>query len=222
MSLNNPTLEALRKRIAEIESASDVSFDTTSSTPVQTRTSSSLYQRQRENNCTTCKEDLHDSCKQDEDKDNKSARAAFQKIVRLANHSEQASALLRKRLIRDGFEEDTVQCALSRAIDYGIVDDRRYAEMLVSSRLNQHKGLESIRRELDDIGVDPDTVETLQEYEEYHDECDERERAYDVLLKRPPHSKNIRNSAYRKLIQKGFSVSVAADVARKYAKDHES
>ena len=128
--------------------------------------------------------------------------------------------LLKKRLVRDGFEEEVAQVAIERACACGLVDDSRYADMLVRSRLMQNKGLNSIKREVEELGIDPYSVDSFCEYESNHDELDEFERANQFLLRRPPRAKNIRESAYRKLMQKGFSSSIASRVAREYAESN--
>lgn len=209
MSQTDSTLEALRKRIAEIEGASSGLFDDPSLTGKALRsTHQSASSKQ-----SAC------SGRSQNAKDDFSQEAAFQKIVRLVNHAEQSSKLLRKRLVRDGFPEEIADTALERAMNCGIIDDLRYAEMLVHSRINQNKGLASIKRELENLGVDPDSVDALCEYKESHDEQDEIERAFMVLSRQPPRAKNVRESAYRKLVQKGFSSSIASHVARRYAED---
>lgn len=213
MSQAETTLEALRKRIAEIESASSDYCSASDSYTQEThrQTSQSIFKKHGDALST-----------KRIDKDDRSLEAAFQKIVRLVNHAEQSSKLLSKRLVRDGFDEAVAEAAIERACRCGMIDDLRYAEMLVHSRINQNKGLASIKRELEDLGVDPDAVEALCEYEETHDAQDEAERALLVLQRRPPRAKNIRESAYRKLVQKGFSSSIASQVARKYVEELEN
>ena len=213
MSQAETTLEALRKRITEIESASSDYRNAPDSYTQEThrQTSQSIFKKHSDASST-----------KRIDKDDRSPEAAFQKIVRLVNHAEQSSNLLSKRLVRDGFDEAVAEAAIERACRCGMIDDLRYAEMLVHSRINQNKGLASIKRELEDLGIDPDTVEALCEYEETHDAQDEAERALLVLQRRPPRAKNIRESAYRKLVQKGFSSTIASQVARKYVEELEN
>lgn len=140
------------------------------------------------------------------------AERAFRKIERLACTREQASVALRRRLTREGFPEEAVEEAIERALACGLVDDLRYADVLVRSRLAQGRGRQGIAAELADLGIDPDAVEALAESDEG---CDrEVERALEVLERRPPRAKNKRDAAYRRLVQKGFGAAAASTAAR--------
>ena len=142
------------------------------------------------------------------------AERAFRKIERLASAREQASVALRRRLMREGFEEDALDCAIERALACGLVDDRRYADVLVRSRLSQGKGRRGIAAELADLVIDPDTVEAFLMDDD--DDSSEVSRALALLDRKPPRSKNRREAAYRRLAQKGFSASVASSAARQW------
>lgn len=140
------------------------------------------------------------------------AERAFRKIERLACAREQASVALQRRLVREGFSEEAVCEALERACACGLVDDQRYADVLVRSRLSQGRGRQGIAAELADLGIDSDTVETFVDSDEGHDR--EVERALELLERRPPQAKNKHDAAYRRLVQKGFGASVASTAAR--------
>ena len=137
---------------------------------------------------------------------------AFRKIERLSLVREQASEQIRQRLIREGFESDVVESALVRALACGLVDDARFAEVLVRSRLSQGRGRRGIASELERLGIDPDGVEGL--FDVGDDDESEVARALSLLDRKPPQSKNLRDGAYRRLAQKGFSASVSVTAAR--------
>ena len=70
-----------------------------------------------------------------------------------------------------------------------------------------------IQRELRSHGIEIDNVPGWPE--EFDVDADsELDRALAFLDKRPARSKNLREGAYRKLIGKGFSSSVASSAAR--------
>lgn len=138
----------------------------------------------------------------------------FSKICRLVNVRERCSKELHDRLVRDGFPEDVARAAVGRAVRCGLVDDERFADTLVRSRLSQGKGIEGIRRELQGFGIDACSVEALQSFSDGHAHDREVSRAVDLLRRKPPRSKNPRASAYRRLMTKGYSSSVAADASR--------
>lgn len=137
---------------------------------------------------------------------------AFRKIERLACRREQASEALRRRLARDGFEPTAIDEALARAVRCGLVDDGRFAEVLVRSRLAQGRGRRGIAAELADLGIDASGIAVL--FDDTGGDDDEVERALSVLDRRPPKAKNRRDAAYRRLVQKGFAAAVASSAAR--------
>ena len=138
------------------------------------------------------------------------------KVERLCVQRDQNSLLLKRRLVKEGYDEAFVEEAVGRAVEVGLVDDLRWADMIVRSRISAGKGVAGIRRELSQGGVD---IELLPDWPDGYDvdDEDERRRAMAVLAKRPPRAKNKRAAAYRRLVGKGFSSSVAQSVAREWA-----
>ena len=141
------------------------------------------------------------------------AGEAFAKIVALLNVSDRSRRSLKERLVRDGFREGAVEDAMARAEEYGFIDDTRFGEQLVRSRISQGKGSSGIVRELAEHDIDAyDIPGWPHEFAVSPEE--ELDRALGLLKRKPPRSKNPRESAYRKLVQKGYPVSVAASAAR--------
>lgn len=139
--------------------------------------------------------------------------AAMRKIERLCSLREQASAALRERLVRDGFSEKVAEKAVGRAVECGLVDDARFADVLVRCRLAAGKGCAGIARELASHGIDPAHVESYLDAAEAGSDA-ELSRALDLLERKPPRAKNAREAAYRRLVGKGFSSSIASSAAR--------
>lgn len=139
--------------------------------------------------------------------------AAMRKIERLCSLREQASAALRERLVRDGFSEKVAEEAVGRAVECGLVDDARFADVLVRCRLAAGKGCAGIARELASHGIDPAHVESYLDAAEAGSDA-ELSRALDLLERKPPRAKNAREAAYRRLVGKGFSSSIASSAAR--------
>lgn len=143
---------------------------------------------------------------------------AFRKIERLCLVREQASAQLRQRLVREGFESEDAEAAIERALACGLVDDGRFADVLVRSRLSQGRGRRGIAAELEGLGIDAGSVDALAADD--GDDAGEVDRALALLDRRPPRAKNRRDAAYRKLAQKGFGASVASTAARQWCEAH--
>ncbi len=159
--------------------------------------------------CTDC---------EDDNKDAFSSSQAFQKIVRLVSVRERCASELHARLIRDGFGQDAAELSVRRACECGLVDDMRFAEVYIRSKLSQGRGVVGITNDLRQRGIDiHDVCGWPEEFYPGVDNKSELDRALDVLEHRPSHSKNQMKSAYQKLISRGFDSSVAQSAARKYA-----
>ena len=142
------------------------------------------------------------------DEDDEATRA-YKKILKLVSYSERSSQMLIDRLTHDGFSPDAAHAALERAQRVGIVDDRRYADALLRSRFASGHGRQGIRRELEELGIVPEGLESW-----YTEEQDELSRALSFLERKPPTAKNRRDAAYRKLVTKGYSSDIASSAAR--------
>lgn len=144
------------------------------------------------------------------------ASKALKKIVDLVNVSDRSEKTIRERLHRYDFSEEGIDEAVEKAKGYGFIDDARFAEILIRSRVSQGKGSTGIERELVSNGIDPSSVEGWPyEFDVGYDA--EWERALSLLDRKPPRSKNLREGAFRRLVQKGFPVAVASSVARAWS-----
>lgn len=140
---------------------------------------------------------------------------ALKKIIALVNVSDRSEHAIRERLGREGFSVDEIENAIARAKELSFIDDDRFAAVLIRSRLSQGKGVCGIERELRDQGIDIELVEGWPDEFDVN-ESTEKDRALALLKSKPPRSKNLREGAYRKLVGKGYSSSVAASAARQW------
>lgn len=143
---------------------------------------------------------------------------AFKRIVRLVGVRDRSVEEMRKRLIQEEFDEAIIEDALERALGCGLLDDSRFAESLVRTRLSAGKGMRGIEAELEKNGIDPTDL-TERSKEELPSREEEFERALVLLHQKPPRSKNKREGAYRKLVSKGFGSSIASDAARVWSSE---
>lgn len=148
------------------------------------------------------------------------AERAFKKLVDLVNVSDRSEKAMRERLARDDFGEQAVGEAIERAKSYGFIDDNRFADVLIRSRIAQGKGTAGIERELASHDIDASEVPGWP-FEYGIDSENELDRALSLLERKPPRSKNLREGAYRKLMQKGFTSSVASSAARMWYERQE-
>lgn len=145
---------------------------------------------------------------------------AYNKVLRLVSVREHSTQSLRERLQKDAYEEAVIEEVIAKAERLYLVDDRRYCEALVRTRLASGKGLEPTKREIEALGVDIESLESYQDYLADQDETD-YDRALALLERKPPRSKNLRDGAFRKLISNGFSSSLASAVASEWARSHD-
>lgn len=146
-------------------------------------------------------------------RDDKTADAAFQKILRWASVRERSSAYVRDRLSRDEFPEEAVEEALERAVRVRAVDDRRYADALVRTTLASGRGLRRAEGEIRGLGIDPESLDSWAEHREAGRDA-EVARALEVLRRRPPRARAAREAAFRKLVGQGYDADVASTAAR--------
>lgn len=170
---------------------------------------------------------------------------AFEKVTRLACARERGSRELIDRLVRDGFSQEVAESAVRRALDCGLVDDTRYGAVLIRTRVAQGRGRKGIEDELDRAGIAasdipgwPEEFFSVDDFDPFRVNAnaedgvvgcsfgsvssDEREieRALALLRRKPPRSKNIQASAYRKLVTKGYSTSVASAATRRFMEEN--
>ena len=145
--------------------------------------------------------------------------AAYQKILRLLNYRDRTSHELVERLQKDGFSSKATYEALDRAMRLGLVDDARYCRNYIDQSFRAGKGRRVVENDLKRKGISQADVLLYLSASVFEEE-NEEERAYQFLLKHPPRGKNIRESAFRKLVSKGYSINAASKSAARYMSEN--
>jgi regulatory protein len=136
----------------------------------------------------------------------------WQRVVALASARERSSHDLESKLRDEGFSADACVQALRRAERAGIVDDARYAESFVRSKVRSGWGRTKVEDALRRADVDPFVLEGYPGA--YFAPDDEEERARALLARKPVPAKNPVEKLARHLVGKGFSVGLAFRLAR--------
>ncbi|MBR5259923.1 MAG: regulatory protein RecX [Eggerthellaceae bacterium] len=136
------------------------------------------------------------------------------KILRTASAREYSTKQVRVKLRNAGYSENVIEEAIERAQELKILDDERYADSLIRTRISSGKGLQPTLKEIEELGINPETLPSFEELAGIDAKESELERALVLLDRKPPRSKNLRDGAFRKLVQAGYSVEVAGRAAR--------
>lgn len=142
-------------------------------------------------------------------------REAIETVFRSVSKSEQSSAKLFKKLKNKGFPDEIVEKAIGHGVDIGAIDDIRYSECLIRYTVMAGKGLKIVEREIAELGIDINALESYQEYIGRGEESHIND-AIDYLSRKTPRSKNLQASCYRKLITRGYSPNIASTASRRF------
>jgi len=126
--------------------------------------------------------------------------------MRALDQRMQISKELRTRLLRKGFEPETIASALQKLVDYGYLNDERFAELWIENRLaHRPRGKRMLEQELRQKGVDREIVqETVANLD-----IDDRASALDLAHKRLRSVQNLPPDEQKKkltgiLARRGF------------------
>lgn len=138
---------------------------------------------------------------------------ARQRLAGLLDRRDYSSKEASEKLRMDGFAPQVVERAVERACASGLIDDRRFGDTFVRSKLYCGWGLNRIQRELMRRGID---VAELPGWPyEYADPEDEPQRAYEAASHKVVSGKNQLQKMVSFLVGRGFSVGASMDAARK-------
>lgn len=95
------------------------------------------------------------------DKDNITAKEAYEKMARLCSRSEQCSADIRKKIMAFEIVDEIVDEIIEKLIDEKFIDDERYVNAYVKDKFKINKwGRIKIRYYLRAKGLSSDTIES--------------------------------------------------------------
>jgi regulatory protein len=144
------------------------------------------------------------------------ADAAGAAAVALLSRRDFCSGELRGLLLRQGFEAGTVQGVIAELIERGFLSDERYAQHYVSHHAERGKGPLRIRRELEQLELEPALIEAALASGE-----DWARRAREVRIRRfglplpaqwPEQAKQARFLQYRGFSNDHIRVALGSEV----------
>ena len=127
---------------------------------------------------------------------------------------------LQTKLMLDGYQKNVRDPAVQRAVEVGLINDSRFADVYIRSKISQGWGPLKIKNELSKKGID---VEKLSDWpDSYFADVDEFEAAYSLAQRKHLTGKNDYEKLVRFLATKGYSFSIASSVAKKILEDNSS
>ncbi len=96
----------------------------------------------------------------------------YNSAIRILNYRFNSAVELRRKLASKQFDRQTIDATIARLRDEKWLDDERFAEAFVRSRMQKRVGRVRIRRELNAAGVDDETAAGALS----HNADDEKER----------------------------------------------
>jgi regulatory protein len=151
------------------------------------------------------------------------AGQALQVAYRYLNRRERTVAEMRARLEREqDIPEATRDVAIAELLDYGYLDDARYARVFAQDRRNLDQwGTDRITRTLRERGIDRDLITAALSQIADAEEGTELDRAVALLHQRfpaGPTSPRDRDRAFGVLIRKGYESELSADAVSSWAR----
>jgi len=138
------------------------------------------------------------------------ANARTEKLINMRDYTE---AQLATKLSQDGYSPSAVRTAVARAVRIGLVDNLRYGDVLIRSKMAAGWGQVRIAQKLKQVGISPESIPGWPDA--YFERDSEAERAYALLAHKRLTGKNDYPKLVRHLANKGFSLSVCVDAAKR-------
>lgn len=134
------------------------------------------------------------------------------RIEALVNKRDYSTLELTQKLRQDGYGERVATELATHAAEVGILDDVRFAESFIRSKVLSGWGSVKISRELERRGISVSDVEGWPE--EFFSADEERERALELAGRRRLTGKNDYEKIVRHLCSRGFRLGLATEVAK--------
>jgi len=142
------------------------------------------------------------------------------RIAGLIEKRDYSSKEIADKLSLDGYSQPAIKAAVVRAIDCHLVDDARYADVFIRSKLGQGWGSLKIEHELERRGISVGSVVGWPE--SFFSGVCEEDVAYELARGRHLTGKNDYEKIVRFLYGHGYSGGVSSRVARRILDEADS
>ena len=146
-------------------------------------------------------------------------RCAYERLRRLVDRRDYPCKEAAEKLRLDGYPKSTIEQSIQAAIMARLLDDDRYADVFIRSKLSQGWGPRRIQRELTSRGIELSEVRGWPD--QYLGDKDDYERAFEVASTKRLSGKNPYAKLVRFLCARGFSTGVSMSVAREICSAEE-
>lgn len=147
------------------------------------------------------------------------ASCAHERALAIVGYRERSARELEKRLTDDGYPPGISRAIVDRFVELRFIDDERFAGMLARTRAGAGFGPSRVRDELRRKGVAPLIIDSVMA-ETFH-EADTIDSARQVLRGKVAKDRKERDKLVRKLVSRGFSVSVALSATEPHDQDSD-
>ena len=141
------------------------------------------------------------------------AEKAYEKALSLVERQKYTISRLKSKLLSKGFDEDVVNNVIKRLKEYGFVSDEDFAGSFIRSSTTKSK--RELEQALYAKGIAGSVIEKALEEENIDDEKTAAILAEKFMRYKEPSKENI-NKLLAYLYRKGFSFSLAQNVAKKF------
>ncbi len=144
-------------------------------------------------------------------------KACWSRLLNMVKRREYSAHDIHMKLQSKGFQSKSIDAAIERALIYKFIDDKRFGEVYIRSKIGSGWGRGRIEKELKLKGIDldllsGDILELLSEENEF-------KRAYELLKHKKIFSNNIEQKYIRFLVSRGFSYPISYRVTKSYIAD---
>ena len=148
-----------------------------------------------------------------------SEECAMSRVARLVDRRDYSRAEIRAKLAEDGYTPSCVDHVVERATSSGLVDDLRFADVFIRTKVASGWGTARIARELSRRGIEVADVPGWPL--EYLGDDSEADRAYQLVCTRRVPGKNAYPKLVRFLAGRGFSLGDATRAVSRYLSEQE-